>query len=299
MDDQSPESLVAATLQFQMTYDFDLVKITPASSFCVKDWGVKDSWKGNPEGTREYTKRVINQPEDWEKLPLLRPTAAYLAAQITCLNLIRNKLRRDTPILQTIFNPLAQAKNLAGGELLLTHLRLYPEFLAKGLQTIAETTRLFVETCIEAGIDGIFYAIQHAQSGLLSLEEYEKFGTRYDRTVLEPAQTLWCNLLHLHGQNIYFPVADHSSFPIINWHDRESLPSLSQGQTLFNGALCGGLRQDTLVFGTKDQVIREAQEAFLQTGGRRFILGTGCVVPIIAPYGNILAARQSVDKLRI
>ena len=27
-------------------------------------------------------------------------------------------------------------------------------------------------------------------------------------------------------------------------------------------------------------------------------LGTGCVVPVIAPHGNILAARQSVEASR-
>jgi uroporphyrinogen decarboxylase len=47
--------------------------------------------------------------------------------------------------------------------------------------------------------------------------------------------------------------------------------------------------------GTPEQVIAEARDAIEQTGGQRFILGTGCVVPITAPYGNLLAARKVVD----
>jgi uroporphyrinogen decarboxylase len=39
----------------------------------------------------------------------------------------------------------------------------------------------------------------------------------------------------------------------------------------------------------------EARDAIEQTGGRRFILGTGCVVPVIASHGNLLAARKSVE----
>ena len=35
VDDQTPETLAAAALNFQKTYDFDLVKVTPASSFCL------------------------------------------------------------------------------------------------------------------------------------------------------------------------------------------------------------------------------------------------------------------------
>ncbi len=54
VDDQSPATLAAATANFQRTYDFDLVKVTPSSSFCLRDWGIKDEWRGAPEGTREY-----------------------------------------------------------------------------------------------------------------------------------------------------------------------------------------------------------------------------------------------------
>src|SRR5512139_3595706 len=73
VDDQSPGRLAAATVDFQNTFDFDLVKVTPASSFCIKDWGVQDEWHGAPEGTRAYTARAIQQPEDWQKLPALDP----------------------------------------------------------------------------------------------------------------------------------------------------------------------------------------------------------------------------------
>jgi len=295
MDDQSPETLAAATLHFQETYDFDLVKVTPTSSFSIKDWGVEDKWTGHTEGTREYTKRVIHKPEDWEKLPVLNPTAPHLAGQLNCLRLIRKELSPDTPLLQTIFSPLAQAKNLAGNDTLIAHLRLYPEAVMKGLETITETTRRFTEACLETGIDGVFYAIQHAQAGLLTLEEYKTFGLPYDKKSLEPAQELWCNLLHLHGHDVYFSILDSLKFPIVNWHDRETYPSLSEAQKLFSGVMCGGMRQDTLVYENQATVKEEAADAIEQTNGKRLLLGTGCVVPVIASHGNMMAARKSVE----
>lgn len=294
VDDQDPKSLAEATLHFQHTYDFDLVKVTPASSFCAKDWGVKDEWIGHTEGTRRYTQRIIQGPRDWETLPTLDPTAPHLAGQLACLRFLRAELSPDTPLLQTIFSPLAQAKNLAGGEALIAHLRLYPEAMMKGLATIAETTRRFVEACLDTGIDGVFYAIQHAQASLLTLEEYQAFGVPHDRKTLEPAQELWCNLLHLHGHDVYFSLLSSFAFPIVNWHDRETFPTLSEARKLFNGVTCGGMRQDTLVYGNPAEVHREAADAIQQTGGKRFILGTGCVVPIIAAHGNLSAARKSV-----
>lgn len=300
VDDQDPDSLAAAALEFQRRYDFDLVKVTPASSFSIKDWGVEDVWEGHTEGTRRYTNRVIDKPQDWERLPELSPSSPHLARQLACLRFLRTDLSLETPLLQTIFSPLAQAKNLAGGELLVVHLRRHPEAVLKGLETIARTTRRFIEACMEVGLDGIFYAVQHARASLLTFDEYQTFGLPNDMACLEPARSLWCNLLHLHGLEVYFDLVAQSRFPaplfhIVNWHDRETFPSLAEAQKHYHGAVCGGISQKSIVFGDRTEVRKEALDAITQTGGRRFILGTGCVVPVIAPHGNIMAARQIVE----
>lgn len=296
VDDQSPESLAVAQLHHQGTYDFDLVKVTPASSFCLKDWGVQDEWIGDTEGTRSYTRRVVSEPRDWESLPILEPTSPHLAQQLDCLRSLRARLGPDTPLLQTIFSPLAQARNLAGGDLLHEHLHHHPSAVMKGLKTIAKTTCLFIEAARATGIDGIFYAVQHAQKQILSYEEYRNFGLIFDRETIGPAQDLWCNMLHLHGQEVHFELAHELPFQIVNWHDRESAPSLTAAKQTFKGIVCGGMRQETLVYRDASEVRREAEDALRQTGGRRFLLGTGCVVPIIASHGNLFAARNSVDS---
>lgn len=296
VDDQLPETLAAATLHWQQQYDWDLVKVTPASSFCLKDWGVNDAWRGNSEGTREYVKRVVVEPKDWGKLPVIAPNFPHLDAQIKCLSLIRKNLPGDTPLIQTIFSPLAQAKNLAGGDALLLHLRENPEAVKKGLAVIAETTRRFITTALKTGIDGIFYAVQHAQADLLTEAEYVEFGRALDLHVLEATKPLWLNMLHLHGENVYFDAVADYPVQVINWHDRDTAPSLVEGMDRFPGVVCGGLGIETMVYGNAATVKSEATEAIEQTAGRRLILGTGCVVPIITPHGNLMAARKRVEK---
>ncbi len=295
VDDQNPELLAASTLHFQDTYDFDIVKVTPASSFAVKGWGVEDQWMGDSEGSRRYTKRVIQEPSDWEKLTVHDPDSPHLSGQLACLRLIKQNLSPETPLIQTLFNPLSQAKNLAGNDLLLQHIHEYPEAVMKGLDMIAKTTAKFVEAVREVGVDGIFYAVQHAQANMLSLDEYNSFGVPYDQQVLEQAKDLWCNMLHLHGKDVYFSLLRFYNFQIVNWHDRETYPTLEEAHSLFNGALCGGLRQDTLVLEDQSKVKEEAADAIKQTKSHRFILGTGCVVPITASHGNLVAARKSVE----
>jgi uroporphyrinogen decarboxylase len=84
-----------------------------------------------------------------------------------------------------------------------------------------------------------------------------------------------------------------SNYPvqIINWHDRETFPTLKEGKELFAGVVCGGLqRSRTMELGTPEQVTAEAQEAISSTQNQRFILGTGCVLQTTTPRANILAA---------
>ena len=296
VDDQSPEGLAEATLDFQNQFDFDFIKVTPTSSFCLRDWGALDEWHGAVEGTRDYTRRVVHLPEDWERLPVLDPYQGNLGAQLTCLNLLAAELGEQVPLVQTIFSPLAQAKNLSGGEELVIQIRQSPQQVHAGLRTITETTLQFLDAAIQTGIDGVFYAVQHANYNLLTEQEFNEFGRSYDLQILQIAQDLWLNVLHLHGENVLFDAVADYPVGVINWHDRDTKPDLATAQGRLKGAVCGGLqRQETMVLGSPIQVTAEARDAIRATGGQRFILGTGCVLPIIAPRANILAARHSVE----
>ncbi len=293
-DDQDPEDLAAATVAFQRRYDFDFVKVTPASSFCVRDWGAEDRWVGSLEGTREYTRYPIQSPDDWFTLESLSPTEGALGVQLRCLRRVTEQLP-DVPVIQTIFSPLAQAKNLVGKDRLMVHLRMHADALHAGLAVIAETTARFIAEAQRTGIVGVFYAVQHARYGLLSEDEYAAFGRHYDLQVLEAVQTLAFNVLHLHGSDVMFDLLADYPVQVMNWHDRETPPSLVQGQARFGGAVCGGLqRWEVIVRGRPDDVRAQAADALRQTGGQRFILGTGCVTPIVAPMANLRAVREVV-----
>jgi uroporphyrinogen decarboxylase len=85
-------------------------------------------------------------------------------------------------VIQTIFNPLPGRIWLVG--------RCWFTCAAIGQCTpvckLLLKTRRFTEAALETGISGIFYAVQHAQFGLLSRQEYQQFGRAYDLQVLEP-----------------------------------------------------------------------------------------------------------------
>jgi uroporphyrinogen decarboxylase len=214
------------------------------------------------------------------------------------LRILTSEFSPRTPLIQTIFSPLAQAKNLVGGEMLLVHMRRSPEALHAGLERITQVTLRFIEEAKRTGIDGIFYAVQHAQYSLVSPNEFDTFARYYDLRILEAVRDLWLNIVHVHGSEIMFDKIIDYPAHVMNWHDRQTEPSLHQAAQQFPGVLCGGLRQwETMVLGSPEDVRAESRDAILMTEGRRFILGTGCVTPVTSPFGNQRAARQIVDEI--
>jgi uroporphyrinogen decarboxylase len=297
VDDQTGDNLARATLDFQRVYDFDFIKVTPSSNYCLADFGAETYWEGNQEGTRSWGPRLVQSPEDWTKLQPLDPHQGLLGEVIKANSAIGQSAGAEVPFIQTIFNPLSQAKNLAG-ERLLSDIRQHPAAVKAGLATITESILRFVDALKPTGAAGIFLAVQHATYDLLTEAEYREFCQPLDLQILAATEGMWFNLVHLHGVNVMFDLVANYPAQVINWHDVETPPSLAEARRRTDKALCGGLRQwETMLRGTPEMVQTEAKVAFEATGGRRFILGTGCVTPITAPTCNILAARQVVDTL--
>lgn len=288
-DDQDPASLAAATIAFQRRWDFDFVKVTPASSFQIRDWGVHDEWQGNVEGTRHYTYHPVERAGDWRKLKALDARSGALGEQLKCLKMIVEALP-EVPVIQTVFSPLAQMKNL-GGERLVIDLRQNTADFKAALETIAHSTLAFVREIASTGAAGVFYAVQHATSSLLSEAEFAEFGREYDLRILEAAKDYWLNVVHIHGDNIYFDAVADYPVQVWNWHDRETGPSLADGLAKITGAACGGLARDSVMLcGQPEAVRQQVADAIAQTAGRRYIVGTGCVTMIPTPEVNIRAA---------
>jgi uroporphyrinogen decarboxylase len=295
-DDQRPADLAASSLLFQSQYDWDFIKVSPSSSYCLVDWGARDQWVGGDEGSREYIHRPVQRPEDWTKLAVLNPRQGFISGQLRCLELIQGAVGEDLPFIQTVFAPLSQAKSLVGSDRLLVHIRKHPEAVHAGMETITESSIRFIQACRPLGIAGIYFAVQFASYGLMSEAEYREFGEPYDRRVLEAAGECWFNMLHLHGTEVMFDLG--ASYPVqaINWHSRETPPSLAEGARRFDGAVCGGLAQwDDLLRGDPEQVQRQVADAIRQTGGERLIVASGCVSPVNAPWNNLRAVRAAVE----
>lgn len=296
--DQRAETLAQAHVEFQRRWEWDLLKVTPASSYYGDDWGLHAGYRPNPTGVRHITDRPVKKPADWAHLRALDISAGAYGRELHALRLIREALPQAL-MLATIFSPLTIARTLAGEQALIRYLRQNPEDLHAGLEVITDATARFAGETLAAGADGIFFATQCATTAYMTVEEYEEFGRPYDLRVLDAAAGADIRMLHIHGTEIMFDQLTDYPVDIVNWHDRATPPGLREAAERFGGCLAGGIHElETLAKRPPEEIAAEVRDAVAQTGGRRHLVAAGCVIPIDTPEDRLRAARQAVDAAR-
>lgn len=296
-DDTDPEQLARSAAAFQHHYDWDFLKLTPSSHYSVHEWGTRVAYRGHPHGTSEYVSFAVASPAELRTLPPQSPHHGALGDQLACIRRLRELVGPDVPILETVFSPHDQMRHLVPPGLDMVYLRSHPNDVAVALERITETTVAFIRAAFEAGADGIFYATQYATSLRLSPSEYQEHCRPFDLRILEAAADASFNLMHLHGNHTYFDLVADYPVHALNWHDRETGPSLAEGMQRFPGLVVGGLSQTDMVEGSPAHVQTIARQALAETGGRRVALSTGCVVPTVVPWGTMRALRAAVENV--
>ena len=276
--DHTPQLLAKETEAFYRRFDVDVVKLMPTGMYAVVDYGVEIRPADDEIGTTVYVAGPITQLSDWATLPRVSPEGGTLAQQVEVVRLVRASLGPDVPIVQTIFSPLTMAAKLSGGAL--DDAFVADDALATTvLAQLADDVIAFGQACLDAGADGFYFATQLANRGTPAAT-YARLGEPYDLRVLEALRARsWLLMLHLHGLEPSFDLADRYPVDIVSWEDRETPPSLSAALHQTTRCLMAGLsRGELFVRGAKADVAGQVQDAVAQTGGRRLIVAPGCVL---------------------
>ncbi|MDR3671571.1 MAG: uroporphyrinogen decarboxylase family protein [Holophaga sp.] len=296
--DQDSVKVAEATIAWQRTYDFDILKYTPDGTYGVDDWGAVSSYLDAPGGFRVVTKPGLTSADAWPKLAKLSPTQGRLGREIKSISMVAEAFKGEVPLFATLFSPMTTAVKLAG-ERVFGDLRSHPELFEAGLATIAETTLAFARAALRAGVHGIFFASQVGSYRKMNEAEHRQFGVRYDRMVLDPlARECKFIMLHLHGDDMIFNQMLDYPVNMINWHDRHSEMTLAGGMGRFNGLLAGGLdHEGTLMKGSVEAIKEQVRDAITQTKGRRLMIAPGCVGQVPTPDANYRAVMEAVAEM--
>lgn len=271
------ETLANAELEFCAKYDPDLLKV------------MHDIPYEMPIGMAS-----IHSVDDWGKLPVLAPDKGNFGEQLAALRIIQRRKNDDAPMVDTVFNVFAYAQKISQQQLL-NHLRQNPDAVRVGLERIAQSLAGYAKKLVEEGI-GVYLAVAGASADLATPEEYARYFLPFDEMVLDSAQGASVNVLHIHGENIYFdlllPLA--SKAHVLSWSNRITAPSIPEARLKYTGCIMAGVDEVNIKSLTAEQVKAQVREAIEQTRGRGIIVAPGCAVPTDTPPELLLAIRESV-----
>lgn len=297
--ERTAEDLAGAMLAFQKKYDWDWMKVNPRASYHVEGWGVKVHYPG-PTDKPQVVEYPIKSASDLGNMRPLPLDSGPLDEQIEVMERIGEALGGDTYFLPTIFNPLSIAADLVPSDQdILDVMKNDPQALHAALEVITDTFTRFLRACLDCGADGVFFATtEWASRDRLNEEQWAEWARPYDLRVLEVAQDAPFNVLHVCKENnLLYSLAD---YPVhaINWAvGSPGNPSLRDVQLNTDKTVIGGYLNETLQTGTPAQITSEARQAREQTGGRRWMLGPACSIPVDCPEENVRAARTAADSI--
>jgi uroporphyrinogen decarboxylase len=281
--DATVDGLVGATVSFYEKYDIDLIKLMPTGMYSIVDYGATIEVRPGDSGTTQIKTSPIQSVQDWSKISSASPTSGMLADQVEVVRRVRAAVGPDVTIVETIFSPLTMAHKLAGDDLY-QQLETNEDDIHPALEIFANDVIAFGKACLDAGADGFFFATQQGSKDVpISDELFSRVAAAYDIKVLEALsgdERNWCTLLHLHGNNPKFELADQYPIHAVNWHDRESGPPISEAKDITSRAMVAGIdRIGPAAQGDLEGAIAEATDAIKQSGGRRLIVAPNCVLP--------------------
>ena len=277
----SPQMLARMTDEFFSAYDLDIFKIMPDIRY-------------------PFPNDSIRSADDWSLIADLEPYQGDLGRILDTIEILRDRIGPETPIIVTLFSPLAYAIRFAGAELVGQHMSGNPVQLHHALATLAGNLRQFNQAAIETGADGIFFAVHGAGDNLYSDLQYAEFGRPYDLMALAGAGKGWLTTLHVHASSD-LDIDPFLSYPapVLSWSDRVTGISLAEVRGKApDKCLMGGIDESgAITAGTKEQIRKEIEDAIDQVAGHRFILANGCSIPDDNPEHLLRAAREALDEL--
>jgi len=306
--ERTTAGLAEATLKWFQDYDWDWIKVNPRATVFAEGFGARFDLNTYYGVLPRLT--APTRPFTLEDLKPADPAKGSWAEHVELLATLKKGLD-GAPFVQTLFSPASVLGFLVGrptattqqgvadnhAATLLDLIRTQPRVAHQALDLITTGLEKLARASIEAGADGLFFAITKlAREGALTPAEFEEFGKPYDLRVLKAAAQARFQILHLCGAKVHWKNALDYPVHALNWASvGQGNPSVAEARRTTGLALIGGVDEVKLIQkGTPAEVEAAAARALEAGGATKFLLAPGCCVEPDAPATNLHALRRSV-----
>lgn len=240
--------------------------------------------------------RDIRRPGDWQKLP--RHGEDFYAEPLSVVEGLVKAAKDEALILVTLYSPYMCAGHAAGGDKILTeYLNQDPEGVKPGLEIATESLMIFVDRCIDLGVDGFYASTQGGEAGRFDDDSlFDRYIKPYDLALMRHIDEA-CEFNILHVCDYHRPYDSMDRFLDYPGHLVSCPSELTTGPLpptkaaeIFDRPVMGGLdRHGVLASDEPEEVSAEAKRV-LADAPSAFVLGADCTVPPDTAWDNLKAA---------
>jgi len=209
ISDQSGKLLAEEAIDFQNSFQFDFLKLTPAGNWLAVCYGAKDeNWENDSVGRRKIIRFPLKEIKDFYNLQHFSFNEKLLVEILEALQICSAKV--DVPVYATVFCPLSQLIQISGLDLFIKTLKTEPKAIFTALNVITQNTKKVLEKASQVGVKGLYFVTQHMQSDLITFDLYDQFGKPSDQDCLNTASSLFDSIIfHLHGDDCYACISEN------------------------------------------------------------------------------------------
>jgi len=237
----------------------------------------------------------IRRPEDWRKMPWYQ--LDFYEPQLQAVEGLANAAKDEALFLVTLYSPFMCATHTAGRELLTRHIQENCQAVKQGMQTITESLMVFVQRCIDLGVDGFYTSTEGGEAGHFpDVSFFDECVKPYDLALMtEINRRCAFNILHICDYDgsyddltrfLNYP-GHIVSCPLYLGGKKLALDEISR---LFNRPVMGGLDRHGVLVTGNHRMIRDAVLDVLRSAPGKFILGADCTVPSDISWDNLRLA---------
>lgn len=296
----SANALAEETIRLYEAYDWDFLK-PQSRPYCFNElWGQTFVRSTHPSTWPVVTKYGLDVAEDIAQLPEVDARVGALDEQLQAYKRVQAHVGPDVPVVATIFSPLMVAGFMMedGPAEMRRLMAQAPDRLERGLAVIASALEQHAKRCIDAGIDGIFYATTAATRDKMNAAQFDRFQRQFDMPILNAVSDARFNIIHMCGDGILAQEFVEYPVSVFSWATTPGNPSLSDMHRMTGRAVLGGLPGKPS-FGnmTREAIHQHAHRSLQEMKGRFHLLGPDCSInPGVSP--DLLAVVSDIDLTR-
>ena len=238
---------------------------------------------------------TIQKPEDWADIPFY--DYDYYANQIEAVTELVEAADGQVLTVVTLYSAFMCATHTGSHELVARHLAENPEAFCKGLEAITESLLVFVNACIDAGVDGFYASTQGGEATRFQDKRiFTEYIMPYDLLMWEKLDAN-CdfNILHVCDyEGKYSDLKPYADYPgeIVNAPLELTSGPISAAEitSIFKRPYMGGLDRFGVIANGPEDAIRDTVYDTLDANPEISILGADCTLPPDTNWEHIKAA---------